>query len=79
MDGRIRAMANINSIIKQFEQERDRIDSAIRALRGAGSRNGASPSQKNPVGRRSKAYRSGAESALGKGESRKEMNVKSTA
>ena len=30
----IRAMTNINGIIKQLEQERDRIDSAIQALKG---------------------------------------------
>jgi hypothetical protein len=33
-------MTNINGIIKQLEQERDRIDSAIQALRGVSSRNG---------------------------------------
>jgi hypothetical protein len=36
------AMTDLNGIIKQLEQERDRIESAILALRGVGSRNGAS-------------------------------------
>jgi len=35
-------MNNINGIVKQLEQERDRIDSAIQALKGVSSRNGAS-------------------------------------
>ena len=34
-------MTDINGIIKQLELERDRIDSAIQALRGVGSTNGA--------------------------------------
>jgi hypothetical protein len=34
-------MTNLNGIIKQLEQERDRIDSAIRALRDVNSPNGA--------------------------------------
>jgi hypothetical protein len=34
-------MTNIKSIIKQLELERNRIDSAIQALRGVTSRNGA--------------------------------------
>jgi transcription initiation factor TFIIIB Brf1 subunit/transcription initiation factor TFIIB len=33
----IRAMTNMQGIIRQLEQERDRIDSAIQALRGVGS------------------------------------------
>lgn len=34
-------MTDLIGIIKQLEQERDRIDQAIRALRGVGSPNGA--------------------------------------
>jgi SMC interacting uncharacterized protein involved in chromosome segregation len=34
-------MTNLNGIMKQLEQERDRIESAIRALRGVSSKNGA--------------------------------------
>jgi len=39
-------MTNINGIIKQLEQERDRIDSAIKVLKGAGSHDGSNRPKK---------------------------------
>ncbi len=61
------AMANLSGIIKQLEEERSRLDWAIKAQRGVKSRQGASESpQAETVRSSSSADRSSAEGKMGK-------------
>jgi len=70
-EGTIRGM-NLTSIVRQLEAERDRLDFAINALRGVNGNPGGRKRRTMSAAARKKI--AAAQKAMGKSESRKEMN-----